>query len=144
MLKQAFCSLSLFLVALSAQASDATDAASRLAAALQQVHSVSFYFVSRTGNYSLPAERLKASATVKVHRDCGNNCRKFMDAVISHLGQATLAKCLPGQQNALIEMEGEGAILYSYSGRMIEFEEKCYFNSRSINGTVKSTKFLFD
>ena len=119
-------------------------AAGRLANTLEKVNSVSFYFVSRTGNYSLREDKLKTESSIKIYRNCGNNCRRFMDEIISHLGRATLANCSTGQENILIDLGNSESIIYSHSGRMIEFEGKCYFNEKGIDSTIKSSKFLFN
>lgn len=119
-------------------------AADHLASLLEDASTVSFYFVSRTGNYSLHGDQFKDESTTRIYRNCGNNCRSFMREIISHLEQATLAECSPGQQNVLIEVGREGSLLYSYSGRMIEVDGKCYFNDQGIGDTIKSPEFLFD
>ena len=119
-------------------------AASSLAEKLGKVSSVSFYFLSRTGEYDLKTDQFKAQSTIKIYRKCGNNCRQFMNDVVAHLRQARLTKCTSGQQNILIEAGKSAILLYSYSGRTIEFEGKCYFNRNGIDSTIKRTEFLFN
>lgn len=123
---------------------DAQIAADHLANMLESVSSVSFYFVSRTGDYSLRGDRFKAESSVMIHRKCGANCRNFMTKVISHLAESTLAECSSGQENVLMEVGDTGDILYSHSGRMIEIDGKCYFNREGIGSRIKDTNFLFD
>lgn len=119
-------------------------AAVRLQGMLDTIDAVSFYFLTRTGEYSFDRKRFKKESTIRVYRSCGNNCRRFMREVITHLSGAAEAECLPGQQNVLIEVGDIEAILYSYSGRMIEFQGKCYFSEEGIDTTVRRTEFLFD
>ena len=122
---------------------DAQAAADHLAQALENTNSVSFYFVSRTGDYSLRGDEFKAESAIEVHRRCGADCKEFMRRVIRHLESGTLATCMPGQQNVLIEVGGAASLLYSYSGRMIEYSGKCYFNEKSIDSTIRSSSFIF-
>lgn len=119
-------------------------ASAHLSEKLRGVSSVSFYFVSRTGDYSLDRNKIKSDASIKIYRKCGGNCAGFMKAVINHLKQSTSSKCLSGQQNALIEIGKETYILYGHSGRTIEFEDKCYYNDAGVDSIVKNSDFLFN
>jgi hypothetical protein len=145
MLKLAISSFFLFAVACMpiAFAQNGGQAATdHLSVLLGKANSVSFYFLSRTEDYSLRGDQFKAASTTRIYRACGNNCRSYMDDVLSHLRKAVPAECQRGQQNALIEV-GTATVTYSYSGRMIEFEGKCYFNKTSIDNTIKNSDFLF-
>ena len=141
--------LALALLALFASATCARDsksdqnAADHLALALERVDAVSFYFVSRTGKYSLRPDELKSSATTKIFRKCGHNCRSYMAAIVSHLQNSTEGECPEGQQNVLIEI-GKERLLYSYSGRIIAFGGKCFFNKNSVESIIKDPTFLFN
>ena len=147
MLKELIFALSFLFVGCAplAQAdTGAQAAASHLAATLEKVDSISFYFVSRTENYSFRGEKFKAESSIKIYRNCGNNCRRFMDEIVSHLKHSISANCSSGQQNIMIDLGRSGSIIYSYSGRMIEFDGRCYFNEKGIDSTIKSAKFLFN
>lgn len=119
-------------------------AAFRLLEKIKKSDSVSFYFLSRTGDYSLNAEKFKDSASTKIHRKCAANCPQFMKAVVDHLKQAKSSNCVTGQQDLLVEVGGMASIFYSHSGRMIEFEGRCYFSQRGIGGLVKNSDFIFN
>lgn len=111
---------------------------------LTKVDSVSLYFASRTGDYSLRGQRFKDESSIHIYRKCGANCRLYMKDVVDHLQAATAAKCVAGQQNVLIEMGNLHSISYSHSGRMIEIEGNCYFNPTSINRVIRRESFIFD
>ncbi|MBS0211589.1 MAG: hypothetical protein JSR26_00225 [Proteobacteria bacterium] len=123
--------------------SDGRAAADHLAAALQKVSYINFYFVSVTEDYALRGAQFKAASTTRIYRACGSNCSSYMAEVIAHLKQAVPAKCLPGQENVLIEIGNKMAVLYSYSGRMIQFEGRCYMNKAGINEVIEKPRFIF-
>ena len=118
--------------------------AGRLTTVLEKADYVSFYFLSRTGTYSLSESRFKKEAGIKIYRKCGSNCRSYMSDVIEHFENSVSAKCLPGQQDVLVELGGIETILYSHSGRMIEFDGKCFFNEKGIGHVIKRSNFLFE
>lgn len=120
------------------------EAAERLTSALRGEEAVTFYFVARTGAYVLRGDSFKAAATTIIHRRCGTNCHNFMGDVIDHLRNSKQAVCQHGQENVLIETGNGLVITYSYSGRSIEWDEKCYFNESGIDRIVKSSAFLFN
>jgi hypothetical protein len=119
------------------------SAAIELSSTLDKVDRVSFYFLSRTGEYSFRGQRFKDESAVRIHRSCGANCRMFMKAVTEHLQAATASNCAHGQQNVLVEAGGLTSITYSHSGRMIEVDGKCYFSPKSINDIIRSESFIF-
>lgn len=147
MLKTLVVTLSLFIVTAEFSKADtsAQVAGARLGDALEQVNFVKFYFVSRSGEYSFDKARVKSESTIRIYRSCGANCKNFMREVTAHLSTAREGKCLHGQQNLLIEVGSIETILYSYSGRMILFQGKCYFNNqRGIQKVIKNSDFLFN
>ena len=123
---------------------DSGTAADRLATAIGKAHSVDFYFVSRTEEYVLRGQGFKAASSIRIHRECGANCKHFMDRVIVHLRQSAPTRCQPGQEDVLIEPDHGPSLLYSYSGRVIEFEGKCYLNRKGIQAVIQNADFLFD
>ncbi|MBS0194661.1 MAG: hypothetical protein JSR34_10470 [Proteobacteria bacterium] len=125
-------SLTIFLLASPAFGQNQV-AADHLAAAFNNTRSISFYFLSQTDDYSLSATQLKAASTIRIYRACGRDCENYMRDVVVHLKQAVPLKCRSGQQNVLIETGSGVKVLYSYSGRLIEFEGNCYFNQKSVD-----------
>lgn len=124
-------------------ASPSIKAAQKLAAELDRVHSIHFYFISRTGKYSIKGDRFKAKSSLRIYRECGNNCRQFMEGVIKHLRDALPTNCPQGQQNVLVQIGGIDHVMYSYSGRTIKFNNRCYFNKSSVNEIIQREKFIF-
>ncbi len=116
----------------------------KLAVDFASVESVSIFFVNRTENYVYSANRVEQESTIRIYRDCGLNCANVFKKVLLHMKQAKSANCLPGQQNVLIKIGNVSNILYSYSGRMILFNGKCYFNNQSINDVIEEKEFIFN
>ena len=131
------------LIASAQAGSDVSAAANRLSSALDNAHAVNFYFVSQTEDHELRGEGFKTASSMKIYRACGGNCKRFMDRVIAHLKQALPVACRPGQEDVLIEPDSGRPLLYSYSGRVIEFEGKCYISKKSINSVIRNADFLF-
>ena len=111
---------------------------------LEEVSEVRFFFLSRTGQYSVSSEQLIEESTVQILRRCGNNCVQFMKEIVDHLKASTLTNCELGQQNILIEWAEGASLVYSFSGRMIRFEGACYFNEHSIRSVIKGSGFIFE
>lgn len=124
-------------------ASQNIQAAKKLAAELDQVHSVHFYFVSRTEKYSIKGDEFKSKSSLRIYRECGSNCRNFMNEVVEHLRHAAPANCPLGQQNILVQIGSIDHVMYSYSGRTIKFNGSCYFNENSVNRVIESPDFIF-
>lgn len=148
MLKNVIIILSVFLlwcvtcVALADKGS--ADTINKLTLAISQARSVSFYYVNRTGNYDYSEKELMAQSTLRVFRDCGGNCKNFMSKVINHFKDSKKTTCLDGQQNLLIQLNGTEPIIYSYTGRMIKFNGKCYFNKTSVETITTESDFIFN
>lgn len=146
MLKACICTFLFF--ALSAQPAfartDAKAAADKLAHMLGEAHEVSFYILSRTGQYSFRPDEFREQASIRIVRECGNDCKEFMMNIIRHVDKSVSTKCLPGQQNILIDVGTDYSILFSYSGRMVKIDGSCYFNKESANRIIESSKFLFN
>lgn len=121
---------------------DAAAATDRLRGALAHVSSVSFYFYSSTGKYSLSAEKLRSGSSVFVRRGCGGNCENFMREVLEHLEAARGTDCPQGQENILIDV-GPLSVVYSNSGRTIKFDGRCFFNSENVAEILKADGFFF-
>jgi hypothetical protein len=119
------------------------QASEHLAASLEKTHSVMIYFMSRTEEYSARTDQLKTNSTTRIYRNCGADCRMFMASLVRHLSQATPSNCLAGQESVLIEMGAEPPILYSHSGKLIEYEGACYVSKENVNRILKSPEFLF-
>lgn len=119
-------------------------AARRLEDALRTEKSIAFYFVTRTGKYVLRGEDFKAASTTVINRRCGANCHGFMREVINHLRDSMEVACQSGQETTMIETGNGLVIIYSQSGRSIEFEERCYFNESGVNLIIKSPDFFFN
>lgn len=118
-------------------------AAASLSAALDHVDRVAIHFVTRTGNYTLRGQAFKDAASLSITRRCGANCNQLMHEVVVHIQTATATTCTPGQENVLVEIGKETSLLYSHSGRNIEFEGKCYFNPTGIGTIVRQSDFIF-
>jgi hypothetical protein len=115
-----------------------------LSSTLDKVDRVSFYFLSRTGEYSFRGQRFKD----RIRRShpsqaAERTARMFMKAVTEHLQAATASNCAHGQQNVLVEAGGLTSITYSHSGRMIEVDGKCYFSPKSINDIIEASLSIF-
>lgn len=118
--------------------------ADRVANALRKTNSVSFYFVSRTGNYVLRTEQIKDEAALSITRLCGSNCHNLMDSVVSHIANSTPVKCSHGQENILISIGNELRIVYSNSGRVIRVEDFCYISNIGVDKIIKNSDFMFN
>lgn len=119
------------------------DVSNELERSLAESKAISFYFVSRTGNYEFSREEFKSEATIHVWRNCGNNCANFMASVIKHLREARKVTCQEGQQSTLIEISSGNYIFYSYSGRQIKISGRCFLSEVRIESIVKDREFLF-
>lgn len=127
-----------------AHAQTGGQAAETLSLKLKEVNHVWFYFVARTEKYSYSDERIRKDSSVRLYRACGGNCRNVLAVVIDHMKASRSVKCLPGQQDVLIDIGDKDSVVYSHSGRIIRFEGKCYFNDKSIQGIVRDSGLPFD
>lgn len=148
MLKSVF---SLFFVAVlsactgpNAVADDASSvAADRLEQRLNEVTEVSFFFVSRTGNYDFSDSEIREYSSITLLRKCGGGCSDIMKPIIDHLRSATLAECISGEQTTLLLLGDNIPIRYSFSSRMIEFEDKCYFSETGLRKVLREDHLIF-
>lgn len=133
------------LVALTAVvlAGDLKGVVDRVQEALQRETMVSFYFVTRTEGRFVSPEQIKSAASVNVNRSCGRNCGAFMADVIMHLEESHPTECFVGRENLLIEI-GNMSLIYRESGRIIEIDDRCFLNRKSIVDVVKNDEFLFN
>lgn len=115
-----------------------------LSRALAKTDTVTFYFISAIDQRRAPLDVLKKGASVKIIRDCGSNCRNFMRDVVNHLKGAARTNCKRGRINLLIQTDNGIELRYSYSGRLIMIDNKCYFNKNNIETIVKKSTFLFN
>lgn len=106
--------------------------------------SVSFYFVARTEKYRLSDQELIRTATLRVTRECGNNCASFMKRVVTHLKSAQKVPCLPGQEDVLIVPKQGPSLLFSYSGRVLKYGSECFFTKAGVDSILKSDGFFFN
>lgn len=123
---------------------EAQIASAHLLEKLENVDHVALYFVARTDSYSLNAEEIKHESYLRIYRKCGANCGVLMGKIVSHLEHSTPVHCSQGQQNLLIEIGDSESLTYSYSGRMISFDGKCFFNKESVNKIVENSGFIFE
>ena len=114
-----------------------------LASSLRDVQAVQFYFFSRTGDWSYTVDEIINRASIKVNRKCGANCHNFMEPVVAHLRDARAIDCMSGQQDALIRGKTGHDLIYSYSGRHIQYGNQCFFNDTGIMKVVAGTSMLF-
>lgn len=110
----------------------------------RKASSVSFYFVSRTGNYVLSDDEVMKEATLRVTRECGNNCASFMRRVIDHLRNARQISCTTGQENLVISTNGGAVLSFSYSGRSLRYGKSCFFTPVGVNSVLKKDGFFFE
>lgn len=129
----------LLLVAPGALADE--SAANRLSHALVDARFVELYFVSKTGGYDYSPVEIRRVASVRLRRECGRDCANLMAPVVSHLRNARGGGCQRGQQDVLIDLGDDAHILYSYSGRTIEYQGRCYFNPEGVRGILRSIEF---
>lgn len=122
---------------------EAQIASTRLSAKLENVDHIALYFVAKTDSYSLNTDEIKRESYLRVYRKCGANCGVLMNKIVSHLEHSTPVRCSHGQQNLLIEVGDKGSLIYNHSGRMINFDGKCFFNKESVNKIVESDSFIF-
>ncbi|MEV8519517.1 hypothetical protein ABZR86_06925 [Dyella marensis] len=122
----------------------AKDEAVQLGAIAGNVQSVSFYVVASTGRYSLQGEAFKKASTLRVFRSCGGNCRMFLKPLLDHLSGATPGKCLVGQKNVLVEIGDKASLVYSYSGKVIQVDGRCYLSQQSVGEILRKAGFFLD
>lgn len=120
------------------------DEAAQLGAIAGSVESVSFYMVASTGRYSLQGEAFKKASTLRVFRSCGGNCRMFLKPLLDHLSGATPGECPAGQENALVDIGGKATLVYSYSGKVIQVDGRCYLSKQSVGEILRRAGFFFD
>lgn len=123
---------------------ESQTASAHLFAKLESVDHVVLYFVARTDSYSLNTQEIKHESYLRIYRKCGANCGVLMGKIVSHLKHSTPVRCSQGQQNLLIEIGDNESLTYSYSGRMINFDGKCFFNKESVNKIVENGSFIFE
>lgn len=119
------------------------DAAESLLVALNTSEVVTFHFVSRTGDYDYDEDEIRKAATVSIIRRCGRNCSQFMEAVLEHLSASQPVSCEAGQQNILVDLDGEGALVFSYSGRMALFQNECFISQTSVSDIFEQEAIFF-
>lgn len=119
------------------------DPQQRYGLRVNSFESVDIYYLARTGEYSYGIEEFKNKSAVRIYRECGLNCGKFLSGVFDHLSNAVPLTCLYGQQDTIIEFGDNQRIIYSYSGRHILYKDKCYFNDVGINQVLESPGFIF-
>ncbi len=90
-----------------------------------------FYTLTRTEDYDYGPAEFRKEATFHIYAYCGKGCAGYLNSFIDHLNAAHLSNCMKGQQNLLVEF-GDSEIFYSYSGRQILYEGKCYWNDAGI------------
>jgi len=120
------------------------DEAMQLGAIAGTVQSVSFYAVASTGRYSLQGEAFKKASTLRVFRSCGRNCRMFIKPLLNHLSGATPGECPVGQENVLVEIGDKASLAYSYSGKVIQVDGRCYLSQQSAGDILRKAGFFFD
>ena len=103
------------------------------------------YFITRTEDYSLTNDQVKAQSSVRIYRECGANCANTLDAVVQHLREAQPIVCIsgPGMENVLLELSSGEQIVYSHAGRQVKFKGHCYLSSVSINKVLDQTNYIF-
>ena len=119
------------------------DAQLSAALTLEKTSTLDFYFVSQTGEYDFDEQDIISNSSIRVTRDCGNNCAMFMAPILEHLRNSVLTDCENGQQDILIRWGDNVSLVYSYSGRLIKFDQTCYFNENSIDEVLKRAEFFF-
>lgn len=122
----------------------AKEAAIHLEKALESADHVKLYFVAVTERYSLGVDEIKSKSSVRIYRACGANCALVLRPIVYHLKNSTPAVCRSGQQNLLVGIGGIDRVIYSYSGRMIYFDGRCFFNRNSINNLIELNSFIFN
>lgn len=125
-------------------AHEPTPVSSDLEASFRRSTSMSFYFVSRTGTYRLTEKDLMKEATLRITRECANNCAGFMNPLILHLRKGRNADCQLGQESLLIVPSNGPSLLFSRSGRLLRYGSRCYFTETGVNAIIKSNNFLFN
>ena len=118
------------------------SAADLVVSDLKEAEAVNFFFLTRTEDYSLSPDLLRKESTLRIYRACGGNCARFMSEVVDHLLESKPAKCLPGQEDALIEFGKSSPLIFSYSGRQIFYRGNCYMNNKGIRAVVMKPSFF--
>jgi hypothetical protein len=129
--------------AANASSSGSSQLSKRIEDRFKNSSEVSFYFVSRTENYKLSESELKKSATIRITRQCGNNCASFMAPVIDHLRNAAPARCQMGQEDILIVPSNGPSLMFSMSGRLLRYGPTCYFNKVGVGKILRTDSFFF-
>lgn len=103
------------------------------------------YFVTRTEDYSLTSDQIKAQSTIRIYRECGANCANTLDVVVQHLREAQPVICIsgPGMENALLELSSGEHVVYSHAGRQVKLNDHCYLSNISINKVLDQTGYIF-
>ena len=127
-----------------AQSGPNHDIQDQLTTKFSRSKSISFYFVNRTGKYALTETTLKEKATLTITRSCGNNCASFMAPITNLISKSSRVDCQPGQENVLITSDDDSNLLFSFSGRVLRYNGKCYLNSKGVNAIIQADGFLFN
>lgn len=136
--------VSLFCLPSARADSSSRGASQKLNSSLHEIKHVEIYFLARTGTYSLSFDDFRRDATTRFYRKCGADCKNFMSAVVSHLEKSVAVVCRRGQQVALVDIGEKETLMYSYSGKIIEYDGQCYLNSVGIDKVIKTRHFMFE
>lgn len=120
----------------------AYEAAAQLSHELQRSSSVSIYYVSRTGEYSYSPQQIRDKSSLLIKRQCGSDCSRLMNPIVQHLQEAILSNCQTGQQSVLVEVDGQPSLVYSHSGRSVQYKGKCYFNKNNVRNSIKESDII--
>jgi len=103
------------------------------------------YFITRTEDYSLTSDQIKAQSSIRIYRECGANCANTLDVVVQHLREAKPIVCIsgPGMENVLLELSSGEQVVYSHVGRQVKLNDHCYLSDSSINKVLDRTDYIF-
>ncbi|MGY6518141.1 MAG: hypothetical protein ACXIUZ_05450 [Lysobacteraceae bacterium] len=129
------------------QAADPSDAVDgslhqQLIEQLRKTRSVELFLVSRTGTYDYAEAQVREQSTIRIHRACGGNCHRVMEAFLQTVESALPVDCPPGGQQSGILSLAEGVVVeLRYSGRLLQFQGQCAhapdgYNRALIDGMV--------
>lgn len=113
--------------------------------ALHKSRNFWIYFITRTEDYSMTRDQIKAQSTIRIYRECGTNCANTLDVVVQQLRKAQPVICIsgPGMENVLLELSSGKQVIYSHAGRQIKLNNNCYLSGASINKLLDRTDYIF-
>lgn len=68
----------------------------------------------------------------------------FLKPLLDHLSGATPGDCPVGQEDVLVEIGDKASLVYSYSGKVIQADGRCYLSQQGVGDILRKAGFFFD